>query len=456
MKKTTIFIFALCSCVLASAQSHFDNHHVVCSFGVVSDVHIDTPDGDAANKFRNALKRLKDMASKDDANGLDAVLVAGDLADSPCKIEGSYYQVDYFKTIYETEFNPVETPLIYTPGNHDTYKWWTPETISQAKNISDRFGPDYFLTDMDNDAREKMECRHCIVGDYHILTIVPIGASPVVYSPDALAWIDRQLASVTASDPGRFVLLITHPMVYDTVYGSMLGNYWATSELTRILEKYPQVVTFSGHLHFPLNDPRSIWQGKFTSLGCGSVRYMAIEDGQYEEMSSKTVMKDCNEFSQGLLVQFDRNGNLRITRMDFYHNDTIGKPWTVQSPQKDLSHLKTYTFSSRKASNSAPGLHGMKIAKKTDGITVSFRRGSDDEFVHHYIIDVTSADTLVARKKILADFYKCTKPSRMKKEWTIDFNGLQPGTYKASLLAVDSWGAESNSVSETFNILEGK
>ena len=56
-----------------------------------------------------------------------------------------------------------------------------------------------------------------------------------------------------------------------------------------ILEKYPQAIAFGGHLHFPLNDPRSIWQASFTSFGCGSTRYMAIENGKYEGMTIAEV-----------------------------------------------------------------------------------------------------------------------------------------------------------------------
>ena len=447
---------SLLTLTVSFAQSCFDSRHIVCSFGVVSDVHIDSPDGAPATKFRSALQQLKDRAALDDSDGLDAVLVAGDLVNTPWKSEEFYSQVDYFKSCYETVLNPEETPLIYTPGNHDTYRWWTPETVSQAKNISSRLGTEYFLTDIDNEARERMECRHCIVGEYHILSLVPIGARPVTYPSEALEWLDRQLSDITSEDSSRYVLLITHPMIYDTVYGSMLGDYWATSALSGILEKYPQVVTFSGHLHFPLNDPRSIWQGRFTALGCGSVRYMAIEDGQYEDMRSKTVMKDCDEFSQGLLVQFDRKGNMRVTRMDFYHKGAIGKPWTVQYPETDGSHLLTYSFPGRRAVNRPPHLGSIRIVNGlhdgSSSVGIRFHKAYDDEFVHHYVIDVTSSDTLVVRKKLLADFYKHCNPLQMKKVWTVDLGQLKPGTYKVSVVAFDSWGSESNTVYRTFKI----
>ena len=52
----------------------------------------------------------------------------------------------------------------------------------------------------------------------------------------------------------------------------------------KLMNKYPQAVTFSGHLHFPINDERSIMQTNFTAIGCGSVSYMAIED-EYNNVS---------------------------------------------------------------------------------------------------------------------------------------------------------------------------
>lgn len=456
MKRITTTALALCLGLLPSAgQPKFNANDISASFGVISDVHIENPDDATSAKFHSALEQLRDRAATDDKNGIDAILVAGDLINTPWKDVRYYKQAEYFKAIYESVFNPLETPLVYTPGNHDTYKWWTPDTPSQAKNISSRLGADYFKTDLDNEAREKMECRHCIVGGYHVLCIVPVGASPVVYDPEAVAWLDRELDAVTKADPDRFVLLLTHPMIYDTVYGSLLGNYWATSALTPVLEKYPQVVAFGGHLHFPLNDPRSIWQGGFTVMGCGSVRYMAIENGHYENMSSATVMKDSGEFSQGILLQFDGAGNLRATRMDFYHGCTIGEPWEIPAPARDGSHLKRYGFDSRSASNTAPEISGMTLTRDalTDKglpVSVTFPKGKDDEFIHHYVIDVTSADTLVCRKKILSDFYKAGNPAEMKDSWTQPLGKFKPGKYTVSLTAYDSWGERSNTVTSDF------
>ena len=459
MKRLTL-ILSLISLIPGTVchSEPFNPQDIAASFGVVSDVHIERPDGQECRKFKSALEQLQKAAQTEDPAGLKGVLVAGDLVNNPFSSEANYVQMYYFKTIYESVFSPLEVPMVYTPGNHDTYKWWTPDTPDQAKHMSSWLGEDYFKTDIDPEALQSMECRHCVIGGYHILCIVPVGLSPVRYTPESVQWLDEQLKAVTEADPRRYVIVLTHPMIYNTVYGSLLGSYWATEGLTQVLSKYPQAVTFSGHLHFPLNDPRSVWQGDFTSFGCGSTRYMAIEEGHYERMRAKTVMKDADEFSQGLLLQFDSEGNLRATRMDFYHGATIGEPWEIPAPAADLSHLLPYNHDRRAAANKAPVLGSLKLSsdvRTRDGLPVSatFARGEDDEFVHHYRLTVSCADTVVCVKNILADFYRTPNAAKMQKAWTEQLGKFkQAGEYKVSLVAFDSWGAQSGALEQSFSV----
>lgn len=445
--------FLLVSLIALAPVAGFDQDKVVASFGVLSDVHIEGARNTPSQKFQKALQQLCAKAEECDADGLDGVLVAGDLINNAYASESNYVQMYYFKSVYESVLDPVKVPLVYAPGNHDTFKEWTPAATSQAKNMASWLGEKYFLTDVDKDALEEFECRHCVVNGYDVLTMEPISRNPVTYTAGAKDWLDKTLAEITSKNPDRYVLILTHPMIANTVYGSTLGDYWETDDLTPILAKYPQAVTFSGHLHFPLNDPRSVWQGDFTAFGCGSVRYMAIEDGKFENMRSKTVMKDADEFSQGLLVQFDASGNMRATRMDFYNGTTIGEAWTVDAPRADKSHLQKYSHALRSAANTAPSIGGFDIVKGVmakDGLPVSigFNSGKDDEFVHHYDIDVKCADTLVCHKSILADFYRTGDPSQMRSRWVQSFGKLLPGDYEISLTAVDSWGARSKTITE--------
>lgn len=441
----------------------FDESKIALSLAAISDVHIEGSSDAYANKFTSALNQLKVKAAESDANGIDGVMVVGDLIQ-----RAEITMAQNFKALYEDVFKPTEVPMIYTIGNHDMNpKYdWTPSTVAQSVAMANTFGDEYFKTDIDNTMRNNYEARHCVIGGYHILAVTPNGDQPITYSPNVITWLDQQLDAITKTDPNRYVIVLTHPMIYNTIYGSLLGedggvwtstlpNYWATRVLTGVLEKYPQVVSFHGHLHFPINDPRSLWQGKWTALGCGSTRYMAIEPAGWEGISNTpTVMNDANNFSQGYLVQFDVNGNMRVVKMDFFNNGTIGEPYVMQYPDAAGANLAKYNNVTRKAANQAPTMSTIeaKDVKDNEAASVTFAAGKDDEFVHHYVITLSKGGNVVATKKILADFYLHPNTSEMKSSWTYGFGTLSESSqYTVSVVAVDSWDAESAPVTATFN-----
>ena len=437
----------------------FDENNIAFSFGAISDTHITGTTNAYAQKFTAALRQLRDRAAAKDADGLDAVVVAGDLTDSP---GATQTQTGYARQLYESVLSPKSVPMIYTVGNHDANPsyWWTSETYSKAQVMRTVLGADYFLFDAE-DSVPAEECRHSVVGGYHILSITPNGTNAVVYPFTVMNWLDRTLQALTEADPERFVFVNTHPMIENTCYGSLLGtpmgiaqsdiwsssDSWATRGLTDILKKYPQVVTFGGHLHFPLHDPRSIWQGDFTSFGCGSVRYMAIENGKYQDMKSATVMNDCEQVSDGWLIQLDADGNMRATALDFLGQAIIGTPYEIPYPHTDKSHLAKYSSTARAAANQAPVLDADRLQLTTRQVgtstssTLQWDRASDDEFVHHYVLTVSKNGSQITEKKYLADFYLHPQPSQMKETWSVALGSLPAGTYDVKLVAYDSWDA---------------
>ena len=354
--------------------SVFDESKIVFSFGAISDIHIGrNANVLERNKFNNALQQLKDYAAKHDTDGIDAILAVGDL------YEGSGYggtntsgNINTYKQIYESVFDPTQVPMIHAVGNHDLV--WDSTAKKVAAEQDAMLGQKYFRFDVDQNALAAEGNRHCVVNGYHIITLLPVTSTNISYTQGTKNWLDQTLNEITTADPNAYVIVLTHPMIYDTVYGSTLGrepgttltDMWATSDLTDILSKYNQVITFGGHLHFPINDPRTIMQGAFTSLGCGSVNYMAIEDGKYENMASATTMKDNTEYSQGLLCQIDENGNMRITRMDFYNETTIDTAWEISYPTADGSHLTKYGKDrGNTENNQAPVLSGIEAIMGT-------------------------------------------------------------------------------------------
>ncbi len=389
-------------------------------------------------KFRAAIAQLKAEAAKYDKNGLDAIAIAGDIADN-----GTRAQIDVFSAIVKD--TGIENVMLI-PGNHDG--------VGKLPVYLESMGESYFSVDVDKTMLAK-GARHCVVGGSHFFFIEPTSyGSNCPYNTEVLAWLDASLKKVTAEDPNAYIFVFTHPMPYNTCYGSTLsGGSWYTTYLTDTLSKYPQVVTFGGHLHFPVNDERTIMQTTFTALGCGSVRYLAIEHG-YSNMASATVPKDAHDVSSGLLVQVDASGNVRVTRMDFSNNTTFKTPWELSYPTADKAHLTKYGFD-RAEDNKAPTLTGTPVLSATvshangiiSGATLTVPAGSDDDLVHHYSVTVKNETTgQISQYKFLSDFYRHAQVSGMAKTLTFPLDISSAGKYTVEVTAVDSWDAESGKI----------
>lgn len=444
---------------ITDSANIFNENKIVFSFAAISDIHIGNDNaGRDRNFFKNALTQIKDF-------GVDAILAVGDLINAG-GYGGKFEQIYDYKEVYESVFDPKETPMIFAVGNHDVK--WSENSKIYADILNSMLGSDYFLKDVDQNILKTEGDRHCVVNGYHIITLLPVTYTQVSYTQATKDWLDQTLAEITAENPNAYIMILTHPMIYDTVYGSKLArepgstlkDMWVTSDLTDILSKYNQVVTFGGHLHFPINDPRTIMQTDFTSLGCGSVSYMAIEDGNYEDMASVTTMNDKYEFSQGLICQIDENGNMRINRMDFYNQTTIDTPWEISHPTADGSHLTAYGKDrGYPENNPAPIISDYieAMADKPDeegnqNVIIQFGAAKDDTFAHHYTMEFKKAGESIKTFNILSDFYRVKTPSEMKAILSCKLGTLSPADYEVILTAYDSWDAASESLSHKFTV----
>lgn len=423
------------------SNKNFDASNIVLSFGALSDVHINETNKDGEEKFKSAILRLVVEAKKDDADGIDALAIAGDIAD-----KGKVSEVQTFANIVKTYF-PNKNVMLAT-GNHDI-------SGVRMQDYYNALGAEYFANDVDSDIASGS--RHCVVNGYHFIFIEPVKyGNNCPYAEQTIEWLDKTLENITKENPNAYIFVFTHPMIYETCYGSDLGAFWYTTHLTSTLEKYSQVMTFGGHLHFPINDERSIMQTKFTSLGCGSVRYLAIEGGY--DNASGTVPDNAYSVSSGLLVQVDANGHCRITRMFFSQNTKFKEAWEISAPKADGSHLTKYT-QDRANGNKAPVLSGeLKFTPAADpdiaAGNISIAAGTDDDFVHHYVIKVIdkASGTTVNTYNVLSDFYHTANPSDMSKDFSWSIAALPAGEYKVVVTAVDSWDAVSNELSVEFKI----
>ena len=85
-------------------------------FGVISDIHVTTPESTAA--FRKALAYFRDRK-------VDAVVVAGDLSDWGLK-SGLKYVADAWNSVFPGDRAPDgrKVEKLFCTGNHDYDGWW--------------------------------------------------------------------------------------------------------------------------------------------------------------------------------------------------------------------------------------------------------------------------------------------------------------------------------------------
>ena len=294
-------------------------------FGVLSDIHI--TDWASTEIFRKTLRYFRDQ-------GVDAVMIAGDLAD-----HGILPQLENVaKAWYETfpddrglDGRKVEKLFVY--GNHD------PEGINYRDPAMDK----------------AYEAMHLTYEEAKKLTLPSLGLGKCweqcfheAYSPIYIKnvkgydfigghwdkwdgihgledWWKDNISKVNTSQPFFY---FQHCTPRNTIYGA---DSWGddTGQSVRCLAPYANAVAFSGHSHRPLTDGRSYWRGEFTSIGTSTLSYVCLPDG-CEGRPNYRKNLDCRH-GQIVNVFDDR---LVIERRDFINDEPLGDDVVLEMPTK--------------------------------------------------------------------------------------------------------------------------
>lgn len=410
----------------------FDTSNIVLSFGAVSDVHLDPNDTFSVTKYKNMLQVLMDKT-----NGkLDAMTIAGDMSQN-------YYMDSIPQKIIElnNEYLNEDTKFFFVTGNHDASSdtGYSADLTSMFEQMADCISFDLPSSD------HSRGNRHAIINGYHFIGLNMLdywNPNEAMFMDEDLEWLARELAAARADAPGKQIFLYTHAAVYGTTYGSTeyTGSYWGSKKIYQYLEDYPEVVSFSGHVHWPVHDNRSIYQKDFTSLNCGDIYYMAL-GGAKTGLSSEQTKQIVN----GYLVQVDINSNIKVTRLDFMTGKTIKEPFYIPAPDMEYkTHLLYYNPEYLKLYNKAPKFAAdaqVNAVLNGSDLEVTFPAASDDDMVNNYVIEVKSIPS--GRRSVerwFSDFYLYSKPSEYPSSYTrtVSANLGNDVDYEVSVYAEDS------------------
>jgi hypothetical protein len=183
----------------------------------------------------------------------------------------------------------------------------------------------------------------------------------------------------------------------------------------------------------PIGDPRSIHQGKFTVVNDGSTTYSGVER---KEISGGTYPEGHSDITEGIIVDVLKNGNVKMERWDTYRNEEMLPKWVVKAPfdgsnftYKNRNGLPAPSFK-RKAQPIVSDIDGQSC-------NVTFPQATDNEVVHHYLIEVLDGDQVVSSFRKFSRFYLNSQmPATLSQKMTKLPEGK---TLTVRIKAVDSY-----------------
>ncbi len=296
----------------------------VVRFTAFSDTHINEADDDKCQRIIKAMDFAYDVAESDKYyNRVDAAMFVGDITN-----KGTSEQFAAFEAATDEALRGDTQLLAIAALNHDgaTFKQGATDYLEA-------------ITEMDSDF-------HVVINGYHFIGLS--SCTPVIhYTESQRVWLRKQLNMAVLDDPEKPIFVCHHEHVTETVYGSSLYEAWGTPFFTDILNDYPQVVHFSGHSHYPINDPRSIWQGSFTAVGTGTLAYaeMTVDTDRHVYPVGHT------DTAQGWIVEVDAENRVRLRGYDILTGEWLCE-YLINDPDNRDSFA--YTEKKMKAESSAP------------------------------------------------------------------------------------------------------
>ena len=216
--------------------------------GVMTDTHVGSS-VESCSRVRAAFELFRNQ-------GADLVINNGDIADH-FNPEGYARYRQVFDEVYAGQPKPRE---VFVYAWHDAY-CYRGRKFSNVEAAAPVAFEDVRRCLRANPHTDIIEFR-----GYAFLVMPQFIGSPGFISFDEY---ERRVAAACAAHPGQPVFVIDHVPPYATVYNSC---NWGEERRRKILDKYPQAVVFSGHVHGSLRNDVMIWQDAFTVINAGCLQ----------------------------------------------------------------------------------------------------------------------------------------------------------------------------------------
>jgi len=446
-------------------------------FGVIADTHLGSTYGAYIHSLDKRFEKALNWYNTEDVT---ALAIVGDITEL-----GSQSDWKAFKNIWNTHKG--ELQLIAAMGNHEIFS--EPVSGDTRNACVDRF----------EETTGQKTNAHYIINGYHFIVLSPgsgafidqgkaggaIASGRTVISGSLNSgdivplsvkeWLRERIDMAKVDSPGKPIFVFCHWPIRDTVLINSQGGIssFGNNPLSGFFRDDPEVVFFSGHIHQPNNDPRSIWQGSFTAVNIPSLFYLGLGTGYLGNNTNGIVNADSSNVSnrpkivgeaagQGTIVSV-KGSQVLIENYDFDFSEgyrplgtvvKIPQIWEFDVLQPDYF---LYTSARRDTQKSIPlfddtklpsaSLNGIIIKMITDiSVEVEFPQAKiplpnlNNEVVYSYRFDFINQQTGVIDHSASqwSDFM--LTPRLQKPTYTQLIGGLQPDTdYELRIYAYASF-----------------
>lgn len=273
----------------------------IARIGLITDTHVETT-LESCSRVRAALELFK-------AKGAEMVVNCGDIADR-------HYPQGY--RFYRQTVNNVFPDPASRPKEIFVYAWH--DLINHDKVLDGKWDPVAAYANV----RKQLEAPNPPFCDFVWKGLPFVVATQNVGTKGFPSWeeYEKTVERVCAANPGKPVFVCDHLPPAGTTFHS---REWGSERCRRMLNRFPQVVSLSGHVHGTLACERQIWQGEFTAVNIGCLQTW----GGFAAGSTPPHQAKPNFGAIVMDVFADR---LVFHRHDVRDGSEIAPPWIVPLP----------------------------------------------------------------------------------------------------------------------------
>ena len=398
-----------------------DDFTPVVRFAVCSDVHLNGDENQPeVARFRKLFDTVYAYSATQEYKNFDAVVLVGDIATTGYPVE-----YEMAKKVLNEKVQD-GTKVLTCCGNHEYIAY---------RDVDASEGTRVFEQEM-----EREDCEHAVINGYHF--IISSYDEDGRSFKDKAKWMNKEIKAAVKDTGDKPVFVFQHPAPFATIYGSI---NWGDPSIPLTFIKYPQVVDFSGHSHYPVNDPRSIWQGGYTAFGCGTLSYYETE----LDYIAGNFPYDTTQAAQFYIVEADAEGNVRVMPYDLITDQFFSNEYYLTDLAKrnyDYSFLKM-KLRDEKPQFAADTKVGTYVNEKGETV-LTFDGAVDNFIVESYKVSVAKSGIIPVFSDNFSGKYMY---QFMEDTYEVNLGVLDSGKkYTASIVALNAYAETSKPLTYKF------